>query len=209
MDQIQNRNDMPVEEQEIDLVELARKLWLNRGLIIKVACGFMAFGLTVALLSAKVYTATCDFVPQTSNSSGSSRMSSLAALAGININQMQDVKTLSPYVYEKIMNSATFGKELMMTEIDYRKAGRPVSFYEYNTSEEFNKPSVGGYILKYTVGLPSLVLNALRGDKSEPDYVASAASEGVTRIEMLTEKEYECLNALRRSLVLSIDDKKG
>jgi len=37
MDQIQNRNDMPVEEQEIDLVELARKLWLNRGLIIKVA----------------------------------------------------------------------------------------------------------------------------------------------------------------------------
>ena len=209
MDQIQNRNDMPVEEQEIDLVELARKLWLNRGLIIKVACGFMAFGLAVALLSAKVYTATCDFVPQTSNSSGSSRMSSLAALAGININQMQDVKTLSPYVYEKIMNSATFGKELMMTEIDYRKAGRPVSFYEYNTSEEFNKPSVGGYILKYTVGLPSLVLNALRGDKSEPDYVASAASEGVTRIEMLTEKEYECLNALRRSLVLSIDDKNG
>ena len=191
MDQIQNRNDMPVEEQEIDLVELARKLWLNRGLIIKVACGFMAFGLAVALLSAKVYTATCDFVPQTSNSSGSSRMSSLAALAGININQMQDVKTLSPYVYEKIMNSATFGKELMMTEIDYRKAGRPVSFYEYNTSEEFNKPSVGGYILKYTVGLPSLVLNALRGDKSEPDYVASAASEG------------------RRSLVLSIDDKNG
>lgn len=60
MDQIQNRNDMPVEEQEIDLVELARKLWLNRGLIIKVACGFMAFGLAVALLSAKVYTATCD-----------------------------------------------------------------------------------------------------------------------------------------------------
>jgi len=108
----------------------------------------MAFGLAVALLSAKVYTATCDFVPQTSNSTGSSRMSSLAALAGININQMQDVKTLSPYVYEKIMNSATFGKELMMTEIDYRKAGRPVSFYEYNTSKEFNKPSAGGYILK-------------------------------------------------------------
>ncbi len=209
MDQIQNRNDMPVEEQEIDLVELARKLWLNRGLIIKVACGFMAFGLAVALLSAKVYTATCDFVPQTSSSTGSSRMSSLAALAGININQMQDVKTLSPYVYEKIMNSATFGKELMMTEIDYRKAGRPVSFYEYNTSKEFNKPSVGGYILKYTVGLPSLVLNALRGEKSEPDYVASAASEGATRIEMLTDKEYECLNVLRRSLALSIDDKNG
>jgi len=209
MEQMQNRNDMPVEEQEIDLLELAGKLWLNRGLVIKVACVFMVLGLAVAFLSAKVYTASCDFVPQTSNSSGSSKMNSLAALAGINLNQMQDVKTLSPYVYEKIINSATFGKELMMTEIDYEKAGRPVSFFEYNTSEEFNRPSVGGYILKYTVGLPSLVLNALRGDKPEPDYGMLGDADGAMRIETVTKEEFECLEALKRSITLSIDDKNG
>ena len=186
MEQMQNQNNMPVDEQEIDLVELARKLWINRGLIIKVSALFFVLGLLVAVFSAKVYVATCDFVPQTSGSSGSSKMSSLAALAGININQMQDVKTLSPYVYEKILNSTTFGKELMQTELDYEKADRPVSFFEYNTSEEFNKPSVGSYVMKYTVGLPFVVLDAIRGEKPEPDYGDLAGGDGVARIETLS-----------------------
>ncbi len=210
MDQIQNGNNMPVEEQEIDLVELVRKLWLNRGLIIKTAAAFFVLGLPVALFSAKVYVASCDFVPQTSNSSGASKMSSLAALAGINLNQMQDVKTLSPYVYEKILNSTTFGKELMMMPIDYEKADRPVSFFEYNTSEEFRKPSVGSYVVKYTVGLPALIINAIRGEEPEPDYGALADSaDGAARIETLSKDEFECLKVLHGNLTLSLDDKKG
>lgn len=210
MEQMQNQNNMPVDEQEIDLVELARKLWINRGLIIKVTALFFVLGLLVAIFSAKVYVATCDFVPQTSGSSGSSKMSSLAALAGINLNQMQDVKTLSPYVYEKILNSTTFGKELMQTELDYEKADRPVSFFEYNTSEEFNKPSVGSYVMKYTVGLPFVVLNAIRGEKPEPDYGDLAGGgDGVARIETLSKDEFNCLKALHESLVLSLDDKNG
>lgn len=210
MEQMQNQNNMPVDEQEIDLVELARKLWINRGLIIKVTALFFVLGLLVAVFSAKVYVATCDFVPQTSGSSGSSKMSSLAALAGINLNQMQDVKTLSPYVYEKILNSTTFGKELMQTELDYEKADRPVSFFEYNTSEEFNKPTVGSYVMKYTVGLPFVVLNAIRGEKPEPDYGdLSGGGDGVARIETLSKDEFNCLKALHESLVLSLDDKNG
>lgn len=210
MEQMQNQNNMPVDEQEIDLVELARKLWINRGLIIKVSALFFVLGLLVAVFSAKVYVATCDFVPQTSGSSGSSKMSSLAALAGINLNQMQDVKTLSPYVYEKILNSTTFGKELMQTELDYEKADRPVSFFEYNTSEEFNKPSVGSYVMKYTVGLPFVVLNAIRGEKPEPDYGDLAGGgDGVARIETLNKDEFDCLKVLHESLVLSLDDKNG
>ena len=210
MEQMQNQNNMPVDEQEIDLVELARKLWINRGLIIKVSVLFFVLGLLVAVFSAKVYVATCDFVPQTSSSSGSSKMSSLAALAGINLNQMQDVKTLSPYVYEKILNSTTFGKELMQTKLDYEKADRPVSFFEYNTSEEFNKPSVGSYVMKYTVGLPFVVLNAIRGEKPEPDYGDLAGGgDGVARIETLSKDEFNCLKALHESLVLSLDDKNG
>lgn len=209
MEQMQNQNNMPVDEQEIDLVELARKLWINRGLIIKVTALFFVLGLLVAIFSAKVYVATCDFVPQTSGSSGSSKMSSLAALAGINLNQMQDVKTLSPYVYEKILGSTTFGKELMQTELDYEKADRPVSFFEYNTSEEFNKPSVGSYVMKYTVGLPFVVLDAIRGEKPEPDYGDLAGGDGVARIETLSKDEFNCLKALHESLVLSLDDKNG
>ena len=162
-------NNLP-EEQEIDLVELIQKMWINRWLIIKVTAVFMVLGVLVALFSSKVFTASCDVVPQSSDSSASSRMSSLAALAGINLGQSQNVRALSPHVYENIMSSATFRKELMQTPIDFEKAGRSVSFYDYYTSEEFNKPNVFDYVKKYTIGLPFVILNAIRGEQPEPDY---------------------------------------
>ena len=46
MDQIQN--NIPQEEQEIDLVALVKKMWLNKGLIIKLTAVFMVLGLLVA-----------------------------------------------------------------------------------------------------------------------------------------------------------------
>ena len=41
-------NNLP-EEQEIDLVELIQKMWINRWLIIKVTAVFMVLGVLVAL----------------------------------------------------------------------------------------------------------------------------------------------------------------
>lgn len=206
MDQNQY-NNLP-EEQEIDLVELIQKMWVNRGLIIKVTAAFMVLGLLVAIFSSKVYTASCDVVPQSSDSSASSRMSSLAALAGINLNQGQNVKVLSPHVYENIMSSTTFRKELMQTMVNFEKAGRPVSFYEYYTSEEFNKPSVGDYVVKYTIGLPFVILKAIRGDKPKTEYVA-VSGDGATAIESLTRDEYNCMGILSRSVGITLDEKKG
>ena len=142
MEQMQNQYTNIPEEQEIDLVELIQRMWLNRWLIVKVTAVFMVVGLLVALFSAKVYTASCDVVPQTSRSGASSGMSSLAALAGINLNATQSAESLSPEVYENIMASTTFRKELMQTMIDFEKVDHPVSFFEYYTSKEYNKPSV-------------------------------------------------------------------
>ena len=177
MDQIQNQNNFPVDEQEIDLVELIQRMWINRGLILKLTVIFMVVGVFVALFSSKVYTASCDVVPQTSGGSGSSKMSSLAALAGINLNQSMDVKALSPLVYENILRSTTFRKELMQTPIEFEKAGKAVSFYEYYTSKEYNKPSVLGYIKKYTIGLPFVILNAIRGEQELPQMSAEAGGD--------------------------------
>lgn len=209
-EQIDNRNANIPEEQEIDLVELIQRMWVNRKLILKVTGVFFVLGLLVALLSSKAYTAGCDVVPQTSDSGAASRMSSLAALAGINLNQMQDVKTLSPYVYENILNSTTFRKELMHTKLNYEKADRPVSFYEYNTSEEFNKPGVGKIIMKYTIGLPFLILNAIRGEQPEPDYTVVVTGEnGGPKIETMTKEEFECNKMLSQCISMTLDDKNG
>ena len=208
MDQIQNQNNYPVDEQEIDLVELIQKMWLNRGLILKLTAVFMVVGVFVALLSPKVYTASCDIVPQTSDGSGSSRMSSLAALAGINLNQSMDVKALSPMVYENILNSTTFRKELMQTPIEFEKAGKAVSFYEYYTSEEYNKPTIGSYIMKYTIGLPFTILNAIRGEQELPQMAAGTAGDAKL-IETMNKDEYKVSQILSQSVSIVLTEKKG
>lgn len=210
-EQMENQNIESSQEQEIDLVELIKRMWVNRKLILKVTGVCFALGLLIALFSPKAYTAGCDVVPQTSSSTSTSRMSSLAALTGINLNQMDEVKALSPYVYENILNSATFRKELMQTKLNYEKADRPVSFYEYNTSEEFNKPGVGKIVMKYTIGLPFVILKAIRGEQPEPDYSA-LATEGngsASKIETMTKEEYECNKILSECLSMNLDDKNG
>ena len=195
------------EEQEIDLVELIQRMWVNRWLIVKVTCVFMALGLLVALFSPKVYTASCDVVPQSSKSSATSSMSSLAALAGVNLGQMQSSETLSPNVYANIMSSTTFRKELMQTELDFEGIGHPVSFFDYYTSKEYNKPSVISYIKKYTIGLPFTILKAIRGEQPEPDY--SAVSGGKQTIETISKDEYTAMSLLNERISISVDDKKG
>lgn len=207
MDQMQNQYNNIPEEQEIDLVELIQRMWVNRWLIVKVTAVFMVLGVLVALFSAKVYTASCDVVPQSSKSGPSSSMSSLAALAGINLNAAQSAESLSPNVYENIMGSTTFRKELMQTMIDFEEVGHPVSFFDYYTSEEYNKPSVFSYIKKYTIGLPFTILNAIRGEQPEPDY--SGVGGDSNAIETISKDEYDAMTILGESIALSLDEKKG
>lgn len=206
MDQIQNNMPMLQEEQEIDLVALVKKMWLNKGLIIKLTAVFMVLGLLVALFSSKVYTTSCDIVPQTSKGAKGGGMSSLAALAGINLNDGQSGTELSPLVYQNIMNSTSFRKELMQTKIDFEEAGRPVSFYEYYTSEEFNKPTVLSYIMKYTIGLPGVIMGAIRGGQPEPDY---SSLGGASAIETISKDDFKAMSILESCISMTLDNKNG
>lgn len=208
MEQMQNQYNYSAEEQEIDLVELTQRMWINRWLIAKITGVMMLLGLLVALFSSKEYTASCDVVPQTSNSSTSSRMTSLAALAGINLNQSMDVKALSPLVYENIMSSTTFRKELMQTQLNFDDVDGKVSFFDYYTSEEYNKDGVADYVLKYTIGLPFVILNAIRGEQPEVDYSGVNNGEQMA-IETLTREEYSSMKQLSQAVGIILDEDKG
>ena len=195
------------EQREIDLVELIQRMWINRWFIVKVASVFVALGVLVALFSPKVYTASCDVVPQSSKSSASSGVSSLAALAGINLSQMQGEGTLSPNVYANIMSSTTFRKELMQTPLNFDYIAHPVSFFDYYTNEEYNKPSVGEYLMKYTIGLPSTIVKAIRGEQPEPDQ--NVVMGGGQKLETISDAEYEAMKKLSESIGISYDEKNG
>lgn len=73
------------QEEEIDLVEVVRKLWKNRKLILKITVVFMVLGVFVALFSPKEYTAGCTMVPQSGDKKVGGNLSGLASMVGINL----------------------------------------------------------------------------------------------------------------------------
>lgn len=195
-----------MEESEIDFKEIALRLWAKRKFIIWVVCAFTVLGLAAALLQKPVYTASCTFVPQSSSSKGSSSLSSLAAMAGINLGDMSSSESLSPVVYPQLLQNVDFNKELMNLPFNFRKYQEPVSYYDLMTDPKYKKFNLIGTIKKYTIGLPGVIMKAIRGE--QPDVAAPSSAAGNV-ISSYTKKEYEVAKVLSKRLSLAVEKKDG
>lgn len=193
------------EENEIDLIEVIRKLWAKRKFILKVAVVFACLGILVALFSAKEYTASCIMVPQTGEKGASGGLGGLAAMAGINLGNVGGGDVLSPKIYPKILSSVPFQKELMLEKIKFNEYEQPVRLLDYYTGDEYKKFSLTGVILKYTIGLPGVIIRAIRGE--QPEIVVPKGS-GLP-IQTLSRDENLCMKALKDKVVLNVNDKDG
>lgn len=195
----------PQEENEIDLVEVVRKLWAKRNFILKVTAVFMVLGLLVAIFSAKEFTAGCTIVPQTGEKSMGGSLGGLAAMAGINLGSMGSGETLSPKIYPKVLQSVPFQKELMAVPIKFEDYDEPVELLAYFTDEKYAKFSLFGTIGKYTVGLPFVILKAIRGEQPE----IAIPQGGSYILETLTKDEDECRKILSERVSLNLNEKDG
>ena len=136
-------SNQPVQpENEIDLIEVVKKLWAKRKFILKVTVVCACLGVLVALFSAKVFTASCTIVPQTGEKTTGGSLSGLAAIAGINIGSLGSGDVLSPKIYPKILASVPFQKEIMQTAIKFEEYDQPVKLLDYfrgNNTEIYDR----------------------------------------------------------------------
>lgn len=192
------------QEQEIDLIALVKRLWKKKMFVIYVTVAFMVLGVLVALFSAKEYTAGATFVPQTGDAKVNSSMSSLASLAGINLGGMGGSESLSPTVYPQLLSNVDYIKDLMYTPVKFEEWPEKVTLFDYYTNEEYNKPTFFGIVKKYTIGLPGVIIGAIRGDDEEDTAVSS--DDG---LNTLSQKEYDCMKILTSKVSININDKDG
>lgn len=121
----------PAGEQEIDLIELAQKIWKNRRLIFK-SCGYaLIIGLIVAFSIPKEYTTSVTLAPESSSKSGSGNMGALAAMAGINLSSSSGEDALSPELYPDIVSSTPFLLELFNIKVKDQKGDLNTTLYNY------------------------------------------------------------------------------
>lgn len=185
---------------DIDLLQLVRTTWSGRRTIVIATVVFAVLGLGVALISPPEYTASAIFVPQQPTAkSQMGSLSGLAAMAGINLN-LGSASEITPAVYPRILSSESFQLELMQTMLTFHATG-PVSLYDYYS--KFAKPSPLSYLLKYTAGLPGLLIKAMKGKQQAG---SSAPGNGIIQ---LTEDQLTVQKKLEEIIAIEYNDKDG
>jgi len=188
-------------DDEIDLIALAKNLWDGRKTIIKTVAIFAILGLLVALFSAKQYSATTTMVPQgTEGQSKLGGLSGLAAMAGFNLN-LNGTSDITPAVYPQIISSVPFQLEMMKTKLTFKGIDHPVSLFDYYT--QYSKPSLLGYVKKFTVGLPGVILKAIKG---KPEEGTSISNNGPIQ---LTNDQQKVKKKLVDLVSINYNDKDG
>ncbi len=191
-----------IEEDEIDLIALAKTLWKGRKNIIKITLIFMGIGLLIALTTPAQYTSTVVVKPTLSDSKSKlgGSLGGLAAMAGINLGGSSSAAEIHPTLYPKIIESYAFQKELMQSSVYVEKLNAEVSFEEYYT--DIHNPSVLGFIKKYTIGLPGLILTSLKRKKEIP-----VSAEKKFHTISVTDKKM--IQLLKEQLGVNVDEKQG
>lgn len=200
-----NINQESHRETEVDFINLARTLWEGKIIVGKLILLSLFIGFFVAILTPNEFTASATMVPQISDSksklsglSGSlSGLSGLAAMAGINLNTTMG-SDLSPKTYSSIISSVPFQLELMKTPLNFEKLDSQITLYDYYT-----KIKGENLFIKYTIGLPSLIIKTLKGEKK------SKFSSTSNPLYILTKKQVEVQKIIEKQVAISVNDADG
>jgi uncharacterized protein involved in exopolysaccharide biosynthesis len=192
------------QEQEINLKEIIKQLCKKRKFIIIVVTISIFFGLFIAFTAPISYRADITIVTQ----DGQTRSNNLGGFAsmmgvdswGITVNEL-----LSPLVYPRIVNSVQFCKEIMATPIVVERSnGVPITLYEYYTNEKYRPKNLLNSIMRYTIGLPGLILSDLRSSDTD-DY-----TDGNTgKIILLTKEEWEVVEIIQKNIRIEVNSRDG
>lgn len=197
-----NKEEELIRDEEIDLVEAATILWRNRILIIKTTIIFSFLGLCVAFFSEKEFEASAVMVPQMENqSSRLGGLSSLASLAGFNMDMNTGSDVISPMLYPMIISSTNFQLEVMNAEYQFEGIEEPMSLIDYY--ENVYKPGLFGLIKKYTIGLPGLIKLTIQGKQNEN------VVESNTDIFKPSRKQYELAEIIQEQISLDVNEQEG
>jgi uncharacterized protein involved in exopolysaccharide biosynthesis len=128
-------------------------------------------------------------------------LSSLASLAGFNLDMNMAGNEISPMLYPQIVSSISFQLEIMNATYWFEELEEEVTLYDYYLN--YYKPGFFSVIKKYTVGLPGVILKAVRGEET---IVTASQNPGALRI---SKDQDEIRKIIEERLTLIVNDKEG
>ena len=192
-------SNQQLNNDEIDLTELLKKIYFEKKFILKTSILAAIFGIVYALFQPNEYTSSTTFIPQLSSGvkNGGSNLSGLASLAGINIGSMESSSQFPPTLYPQVVNGIPFQLNLLSSEIIINNKVSNVRDYYLEKKSSFN---LLGTVKKYTIGLPSLILGSFTNQE-----VQLVKSE----IYSVSEEDKGLFSDISKSLSLYINENEG
>lgn len=194
-----NQNPESPEEQEIDWMEMARKLWAERKCIIKNCCIAAVLGIVVAFSIPKEYATTVMIAPETTEKSTGGSLSGLAAMAGVRLGSSGE-DALSPDLYPDIVSSIPFLTDLFNVQVADIQGDLNTDLYTYML--EHQRGPWWGVITSAPMKLLGLISSLWKDAPYEGD------GGGINTFR-LTKDETDIATALSERIEVSVDKKTG
>lgn len=189
-----------VGENEIDLIELVRKLWKERKFILKACVIGIISGLIIAFSIPKEYKTEAMLAPENTSANKAGQLGGLAAMAGINLSSsVTDMDALYPDLYPDIVRSTPFLLELINIPVETKKGELKTTFYDY--MQEHQKVAWWSYIIQTPLKVLHWVMSVFKENEVE--------SSGELDPFCLTKDQEEFIRAIRQNIYVSVDKKTG
>jgi hypothetical protein len=157
----------PIDDDEISLVELIqkaraffRRVLREKRIIVFCMLVTLPIGLLIAFGSTKQYSASLRIMPYRA-ASGSGGLGGLAGLAGIKIPSRGAEETVQPEMYPDIAQSLDFQIAIAETPLYFSSFSKRITPVTYFT--EYAEPAFADQVMRYTIGLPKLLLSTVIG----------------------------------------------
>ena len=197
------------DEDEIDLLELAKTIWNKRIFIVKVVAVGAVVGVLAALFSPKEYKSTATLMPEYSTESQGSASSFLRQYGGLlgmsGGTYASNSNAIRVDLYPNIVQSTNFQLKLIDQPFYFSDIDAEATLFDYYT--KLNSPGVLGILAEYTIGLPGKILGAILPKKELMTAVPGEAKESM--VLNLSKDEVAVINTLRQKITASLDEESG
>ena len=190
------------EEQEIDLMEYARKLWESRKTLL-IASGIAAvLGVVIALTTPRQYTVTVTLAPESGKSGGGS-LSGIASMLGMGGFSMgSDADALNVMLYPNIVSSTPFILDLMDTPVKTIDEKQPdTTLTGYLT--EYTRKSLMGTVISLPFKAIGGVISLFKEEEPE------VTGPGTIDPFQLTKDQAKIAEGIKKLIVANVDKKTG
>lgn len=184
------------EEQEIDLLELAMKLWQQRKKIAIWCLVGAVLGVVVAFSIPKEYDTSVKLVPEVvGNQKLSGSLGAMAAMVGIGGSGQSGTDAVNPQLYPDVVESTPFLVGLFNVPVE------DIDGEHKTTVRQYIEDDIRSPWWSAVLGLPFKLIGAIRGGDKEED-------EGKqTDSFQLTPGEFKVVQALSKRISATVDTK--